>query len=120
IAPTLVRPWLARIAVIAGSMFFAICIAFSVTPVHVGSAGGRFQRGFLDFYDFRLPFDPPQNVRMHEVVLIAIFAFALAVALAVAARRAALAVVAFLVGAGWPATLLGGGNELGRGVVILA
>jgi transglutaminase-like putative cysteine protease len=120
IAPALVRPWWGRVAAVAASTFFAICIAFSVTPLHVGSAGGRFQRGFLDFYDFRLPFDPQQHVRMHEVVLIAIFAFALAVALAVAARRAALAVVAFLVGAGWPATLLAGGNELGRGVVLLA
>jgi transglutaminase-like putative cysteine protease len=119
-APALVRPWWARLAAVAASTFFAVCIAFSVAPLHVGSAGGRFQRGFLDFYDFRLPFDPQQNVRMHQVVLIAIFAFALAVALAVAARRAALAVVAFLVGAGWPATLLAGGNELGRGVVILA
>jgi transglutaminase-like putative cysteine protease len=120
IAPALVRPWWGRVAAVAASTFFAICIAFSVTPLHVGSAGGRFQRGFLDFYDFRLPFDPQQHVRMHEVVLIAIFAFALAVALAVAARRAALAVVAFLVGAGWPATLLAGGNELGRGAVLLA
>jgi len=120
IAPALVRPWWGRVAAVAASTFFAICIAFSVTPLHVGSAGGRFQRGFLDFYDFRLPFDPQQHMRMHEVVLIAIFAFALAVALAVAARRAALAVVAFLVGAGWPATLLAGGNELGRGVVLLA
>jgi protein-glutamine gamma-glutamyltransferase len=120
IAPAVVRPWWSRLAAVAASTFFAICIAFSVTPLHVGSAGGRFRRGFLDFYDFRLPFDPQQNVRMHEVVLIAIFAFTLTVALAVAARRAALAVVAFLVGAGWPATLLAGGNELGRGVVILA
>ncbi|HWJ31940.1 MAG TPA: transglutaminaseTgpA domain-containing protein, partial [Gaiellaceae bacterium] len=83
-------------------------------------AGGRFSRGFLDFYDFRLPIEPSLNVRMHQVILIAIFAFVLLVALAVAARRAVPAVVAFLVGAGWPATLLAGGRELGRGVVILA
>src|SRR5204862_4870709 len=119
LAPALVRPWWGRLAAVAASTFLAICIAFSVKPLHVGSAGGRFERGFLDFYDFRLPFDTQQNVRMHQVVLIAIFAFALAVALAVAARRAALAMVAFLVGAGWPATLLAGGNDLGRGVVIL-
>ena len=57
---------------------------------------------------------------MHAVILIAIFAFTLAVALAVAARRALLAVVLFFVAAGWPATLLSGGNELGRGLAILA
>ena len=120
IAPALLRPWWARAAAAAVSVFFAICIAFSVSPLHVGAAGSRFTRGFLDFYDFRLPFDPIANVRMHEVVLIAIFAFALAVALAIAARRAVLSVIAFLVGAGWPATLLGGGNPIGRGLVILA
>jgi transglutaminase-like putative cysteine protease len=56
---------------------------------------------------------------MHRVILVAIFGFTLAVALAVAARRPLLAVMAFLVAAGWPATLLAGGNEIGRGVVIL-
>jgi protein-glutamine gamma-glutamyltransferase len=120
IAPVLLRPWWARMLGVAVSTFFAVCIAFSASPIHVGEAGPRFKRGFLDFYDFRLPFDPQQNVRMHEVILIAIFAFALAVAAAIASRHAMLAVVAFLVGAGWPATLLAGGSELGRGVVILA
>jgi transglutaminase-like putative cysteine protease len=120
IAPVLLRPWWARLIGVAVSAFFAVCIAFSVSPFHIGGAGPRFKRGFLDFYDFRLPIDPQQNVRMHQVILIAIFAFALAVAAAIASRHAMLAVVAFLVGAGWPATLLAGGTELGRGVVILA
>jgi len=120
IAPALVRPWWARVCAVVVSSFFAVCIAFSVAPQHIATAGTRFERGFLDFYDYRLPFDPLELVRMHQVVLIAIFAFTLAVALAVAAGRAVLAVVAFLVGAGWPATLLAGGNELGRGVFILA
>src|SRR5207247_7647240 len=73
-----------------------------------------------DFYDYRVPFDPADRPQMHAVILIAIFGFTLAVALAVAARRALLAVVLFFLGAGWPATLLSGGNELGRGLVILA
>ena len=120
IAPALVRPWWARAAAVAVSVFFAACVAFSLAPHHAASAPGRFKRGFLDFYDFRLPFDPHQNVRMHEVVLFAIFGFTLAVALSIAARRVVLAVVAFLVGAGWPATLLAGGSEIGRGVFMLA
>jgi protein-glutamine gamma-glutamyltransferase len=119
IAPFLLRPWWARLAAAAVSTLFALCIAFSVSPLHVERAGGRFSRGFLDFYDIRLPIDPHASVRMHQVLLVAIFAFTLAVAAAVASRRAVLAVVAFLVGAGWPATLLAGGNELGRGLVIL-
>ena len=120
IAPALVRPWWARVAVVVVSVFFGACIAFAVAPEDAASAPGRFERGFLDFYDFRLPFDPQQHVRMHEVLLFAIFGFTLAVALCIAARRAVLAVLVFLVGAGWPATLLAGGNELGRGVFILA
>ena len=40
-------------------------------------------------------------------------------ALSLAAGRAELAVVCFLVGAGWPATLLAGGHGLLRGAVIL-
>jgi transglutaminase-like putative cysteine protease len=120
IAPALLRPWWARAAGAAVALYLAACVAFSLGPLHALSAPGRFQRGFLDFYDFRLPFDPRLNVRMHEVVLFAIFGFTLAVALCIAARRAVLAVVVFLVGAGWPATLLAGGNELGRGVFILA
>jgi transglutaminase-like putative cysteine protease len=120
IAPALLRPWWVRLPGVAVSAFFAVCLAFSVSPLEVGTAGHRFARGFLDFYDYQLPFDPQRNVRMHEVILLAIFAFTLAVALAVAARSALVALLAFLVGAGWPATLLAGGNELGRGIFLLA
>jgi len=120
IAPALLRPWWLRLAGAATSAFFAVCLALSVSPLDVGDVGPRFGRGFLDFYDFRLPIDPHEHVRMHEVILVAIFGFTLAVALAVGARRALPVVIAFLIGAGWPATLLAGGNEVGRGVVILA
>ena len=106
----------------------AAAVAFSVSPTHlwpygkdfVVAVGTRFGRGFVDFYDFRLPIDPAEHARMHMVTLAALFGFTLAVALAVASRRALTAVLIFLVGAGWPATLLAGGNELGRGAVILA
>src|SRR4051812_4732410 len=120
IVPALVRPWWARLCAAGACAFAAICVAFSVSPLHPGAADSRFTGGFLDFYEFRLPIDPHRNTRMHEVILIAIFAFSLAVAQALAARRAVLAVILFLVGAGWPATLLAGGNELARGLAILA
>lgn len=128
IAPTLLRPLWLRLVGIAASTVLAGWVAFSVSPLDLwpggqgffGPIGSRFGRGFVDFYDFRIPIDPARNQRMHEVILVAIFAFILAVALAVAARRVILAVIFFLVGAGWPATLLAGGNELGRGAVILA
>src|SRR5919204_959658 len=120
IAAALVRPWWARAVAATGCTFAALCVAFSVSPLDIGHVGHRFGSGFLDFYDFRLPIDPREHPHMHEVILVAIFAFMLAVALAIAARRAVTALLTFLLGAGWPATLLAGGSELGRGVVILA
>ena len=128
IAPVLVRPLWLRLVAIAVSALLAAYVAFSLSPSalwpdgegYFGPLGSRFSRGFLDFYDYRLPIDPAVRPNMHSVILIAIFGFTLAVALAVTARKALLAVVLFFIAAGWPATLLSGGNELGRGVAILA
>jgi transglutaminase-like putative cysteine protease len=128
VAPVFVRPVWLRLAAIAVSAVLAAWVAFSLSPFAVwpgeggffGPLGSRFSRGFLDFYDYRLPINPAERPQMHSVILIAIFGFTLAVALAVAARRALIAVVLFFVAAGWPATLLSGGNELGRGLAILA
>jgi transglutaminase-like putative cysteine protease len=128
IAPALLRPLWLRATGALVALIAAAAIAFSVSPTHLWPYGNdfvvpvatRFGNGFLDFYDFRLPFDPAEHERMHMVILAAVFGFTLVVAFAVAARRALTAVVLFLVGAAWPATLLAGGNELGRGAVILA
>jgi protein-glutamine gamma-glutamyltransferase len=128
VAPVFVRPLWLRLAAIAVSAVLAAWVAFSLSPFAVwpgeggffGPLGSRFSRGFLDFYDYRLPINPAERPQMHSVILIAIFGFTLAVALAVVARRALIAVVLFFVAAGWPATLLSGGNELGRGLAILA
>jgi transglutaminase-like putative cysteine protease len=128
IAPVLVRPVWARCVALVIAAALAASVAFSLSPLAIwpggdgffGPLGSRFSRGFLDFYDYRLPFDPHAQTRMHAVILTAIFGFTLSVALAVAARRAVLSVVAFFVAAAWPATLLTGGDEVGRGVIILA
>jgi len=128
IGAALLRPLALRLVGLALAALLAAWIAFSVSPFALwpgdggffAPLGSRFARGFLDFYEFRLPIDPERQVRMHQVILLAIFAFVLVVALAVAARRVSLAVVFFLIGAGWPATLLAGGSEIGRGLVILA
>ncbi|MGB2953126.1 MAG: transglutaminaseTgpA domain-containing protein [Gaiellaceae bacterium] len=85
-----------------------------------GRAGSRFVGGFLDFYDVQQPFDPAAHPRMDGVIMLAIFGFSLAVALAVAWRRALLASLVLLVGAGWPATLLTGPDDLRRGALVLA
>jgi transglutaminase-like putative cysteine protease len=128
IGVALIRPLWLRLAAIVLSALLAAWVAFSVSPLDLwpggdgffGPLGSHFGRGFVDFYDFQLPIDPALHPHMHEVILAAIFGFTLALALAIAARRVVLAVICFLVGAGWPATLLAGGNEIGRGVVILA
>jgi hypothetical protein len=128
IAPLLLRPLWLRLVAIAVAALLAAWVAFSISPLAAlpggdgffGPLASRFSRGFLDFYDYRLPFDPAGRPQMHAVILIGIFGFTLAVALAIAARKALLAVVLFFVAAGWPATLLAGGNELGRGLAILA
>jgi len=128
IAAVLLRPLWLRLVGVALAALIAASVAFSLSPLALwpggdgffGPIGSRFSRGFLDFYDFRLPIDPTAHPAMHSVILVAIFGFTLAVALAVASRHALLAVVFFFIGAGWPATLLSGGSELGRGIAILA
>jgi transglutaminase-like putative cysteine protease len=85
----------------------------------LGPVADRFGDGFLAFYDVSLPFGGTAHPQMHGVVLAAIFGFCLLIALAIASRRPLVAALALVVGAGWPATLLPGGNELGRGAFIL-
>jgi transglutaminase-like putative cysteine protease len=127
IAAVLLRPlWLRLLGLVVAALL-AASVAFSLSPLTIwpggrgffGPIGSRFSRGFLDFYDFRLPINGVARPQMHAVLLTAIFGFTLAVALAIAARRALVSVLIFFVGAGWPATLLSGGNELGRGIAIL-
>jgi transglutaminase-like putative cysteine protease len=121
LAPALLRGRAARIAVGAFASVLAVSSAFDVPLRHVASGRpfSRFWNGFLEFYDVRLPFDPARHPRMHDVLLLAVFAACLLVGLAIASRRTMLAAVLMIVTAGWPATLLDGA-ELFRGAVILA
>jgi transglutaminase-like putative cysteine protease len=57
---------------------------------------------------------------MDELVLSGVFTFALVVALLVAARLPVWGALTLLVGAGWPATLLGPSRGVAMGVAILA
>jgi Transglutaminase-like superfamily/TgpA N-terminal domain len=79
----------------------------------------RFGNGFSDFYGTHLPFDPRVHVAMHELVLSGFFLFALGVALLVAARKPVASALVLLVGAGWPATLLGPSHGVAMGAAIL-
>jgi transglutaminase-like putative cysteine protease len=82
--------------------------------------GTRFSTGFSDFYGTHLPFDPRVHVAMGELVLAAIFGFSLVASLLAAERKPVAAAFAILLGAGWPATLLGPSQAVAMGAAILA
>ena len=119
LAPALLPSWRLRIAGVVVALVVGTRIAFHATAPHVGTVASRFSNGFLDFYDVRTPFDPRVHADMRGVILAAIFGFVLALGLAAAARRAVLASVVLVAGAGWPATLVGPGGALARGVAVL-
>jgi hypothetical protein len=93
----------------------------------LSALGTQVSNGFSDFYSSTVPFDPRVHEAMNELVLTALFLFALGLALLVAARKPIATALLLLVAAGWPATLLGpsrgiamGGAVLGALLVILA
>jgi transglutaminase-like putative cysteine protease len=124
LCPVLVSPLAARVGVGLVAAVLAVHSAFGLSVFHphhfFGRLPGYVRDGFLNFYDVKVPLDPAVHPRMHGVLLLAIFGFCVSLAVAVAARRAVVAVLVLVVGAGWPATLLAGGNELLRGGVVLA
>jgi protein-glutamine gamma-glutamyltransferase len=128
VAPALVRGRLRIVAaaistLVAGSIALDVPLR-SASPFDdrdiVASLVSRTWDGFLSFYDVTVPFDGIAQPFMHGAVLMAVFVFSLAGGLAVAARKPPLALAALLLGAGWPATMLPGDNELARGLLILA
>ena len=129
ILPALVRRLWLRIALGVGGLAAAASSALAVSWLDARPFDGRhdffgpllsrFGNGFLDFYDYEVPIDPAVHPGMHGVILLAVFGFCLALALAIAARRALIAGLVVVAGAGWPSTLLSGGHEIARGTWIL-
>jgi transglutaminase-like putative cysteine protease len=123
VLPALVSRLAARIATLIAAGGAAIWCAYGVSPFHLrhlpAVLWARFSGGFRDFYDVKTPFDPRVHTEMRAVLLTAVFGFAVAVAFAVAAKRPMAAVVFFLAGAGWPATLRGPSGGLVVGCLIL-
>jgi transglutaminase-like putative cysteine protease len=120
IAPALLPTRRLRLAGAGVALIAAWSIALDVRPYAVGTVLSRTGRGFLDFYDVLVPFDPSAHRLMDGVVLLAVFVFTALASLAVAARRPLLASLVLVAGAGWPATIFPGHDDLGRGVLILA
>ena len=113
-------------AVIATVVAARIAVGVDLVPWRPGHAGSfsvlgtQLGDGFSDFYGTTLPFDPRVHVAMHELVLVALFLFALGLALLVAARKPVAAALVLLAGAGWPATLLGPSRGIAMGGAVLA
>jgi len=105
-------------AIVAGLV--AARVALDASPLHERVLGARLKDGILEFYDVRVPFSPVEHVRMDGAVLLGLFAAALVIALALASRKSFLAVLALVVGAGWPATLVTDDYGAILGVGILA
>jgi protein-glutamine gamma-glutamyltransferase len=128
------RGWHRVVAAVAATVVAArVAVGVDLVPWRVDRPGSvfgladslsalatRFGNGFGDFYGTHLPFDPRVHVAMNELVLSGIFVFALGVALLAAARKPVPSAVVLLVGAGWPATLLGGSHAIVMGAAILA
>ena len=126
------RWWRCAAAVVATVAAARVAVGVDLVPWRLdrpGSAfglssalsalGTRFGNGFSDFYGTHLPFDARVHAAMNELVLAGIFVFALGVTLLVAARRPVPAALVLLLGAGWPATLLGPSRGVAMGAAIL-
>src|SRR5439155_17757319 len=119
VVPALAPTLRLRLAAAVPVGLLASWVALDVTPLHPRGLSRTAKHGFLQFYDVQVPFGADAFPHMHGVLLLAVFLFCLALALAIAARRPFAAVLAVLVGAGWPATLLTSGRDLELGAAIL-
>jgi hypothetical protein len=129
--PTLAVALGRRLLVVAASLALSLLVAVTVAvdlPLSnarpfdardfFGPALTSIRKGFLDFFDTRVPFDAAALPDMHALVLLGIFGFATAVGIAIAARRPFLAVGLLAAGCGWPTTMLSVGATSNRDLVL--
>jgi protein-glutamine gamma-glutamyltransferase len=119
VAPAFLPTRRLRLAGGAIALLLAAAYALDARPYSLGALLSRAGRGFLDFYDVIVPFDPGAHRFMHGVILLAVFTFTALAALAVRARRPLLASLILVAGGGWPATIYPSHDDLGRGAVLL-
>jgi hypothetical protein len=121
VAPALLPSHRWRAAGAAAVLLVAASLALDVSrPYAIGKLAGRAGRGFLDFYDVLVPFDGVAHPLMHGVLLLVVFLCTALAGLAVASRRPVTAGLVLVAGTGWPATILPGSDDLGRGAIVLA
>jgi protein-glutamine gamma-glutamyltransferase len=115
LAPALAPKLWQRLALAVPAALIALWVAFDTPPPGTPPlddgpgffepVGRRFGDGVAGYFDVAVPFDGTERLKMHGVLVLAIFGFCVVLAQAIAARRPLPAVLAVLVGAGWPATL---------------
>ena len=124
LAPALAPTLALRLALSVPAALTALWVAFD-TPAPDDKPGffvpvaERFADGLNGFFNVAVPFSGLERMKMHGVVVLAIFGFCLVLAHAIAARRPLVAVLAVVAGAGWAATLYPSRSVL-YGAVILA
>ena len=124
LAPALAPTLALRLALTVPAALTALWVAFD-TPAPDEKRGffvpvaERLADGLNGFFNNTLPFSGIERMKMHGVVMIAIFGFCLLLAHAIAARRPLVAVLAVVAGAGWAATLYPS-RSIFFGAVILA
>ena len=124
LAPVLGPTLVLRLALTVPASLTALWVAFD-TPAPDDKPGffvpvaERFADGMNGFFNVALPFSGIERMKMHGVVVLAIYGFCLVLAHAIAARRPLVAVLAVVAGAGWAATLYPSRDVL-FGALILA
>ena len=110
LAPALAPILWLRLALIVPAALVAMWVALDL-PLTDGRPGFfepvflRFDDGFFDYFDVRVPFNGIEQPHMHGVLVLAVFGFCVVLAQLAAARKPLPAVLTVIAGAGWPATL---------------
>jgi transglutaminase-like putative cysteine protease len=127
LAPALLPSLAARLVAVPWLALVALWVSFGSwepdggpRPGFFGHVADRFDKGFADYYNVRVPFSGIEQPAMHGVLLLAIFAFCLGLGVALASRRPLVAVLVLLAGAGWPGTLLPTQSIAYGGLILIA
>jgi transglutaminase-like putative cysteine protease len=96
-----------------------LAVALDTPLTRPGAAEEELRGGLVAFYEVPLPFDPARDTAMAALVLAAVLASSLLVTQFAAAGRIVLAAAVAAVATAWPATLMGGTDDLLYGALAL-
>ena len=113
------RTALSRGVAAVAVLIAGLSIALETSLLEPRAALDELWRGLVTFYEVGLPFDPGRDPDMGSLVLVAVLGLSLAVAQLAALRWLLPAAVIAATGTAWPATLVGGGDDLVYGALAL-